>query len=143
MLCLSRAKPVGVSEYQLDIQNVMASPCRSAAAHIEVSCHAAGREKVRLKSGSKEVLQKALRAGVATHICSVNWSQEMVRGTLNAAATAEGSLAEVEIHCNNLAEEGARSTGRIARQATLSNSASLSTLRMQGKMDGELRGRLM
>jgi len=76
---------------------------------------AAGREKVRLKSGSKEVLQKALRAGVATHICSVNWSQEMVRGTLNAAATAEGSLAEVEIHCNNLAEEGARSTGRIAR----------------------------
>ena len=78
---------------------------------IEVT--AAGRDKVQLKPGSKETLQRAARAGVSTHICSVNWSQELVGGAVEGAA--EEPLEGVEIHCNDLAEEGGISTGQIVR----------------------------
>ena len=70
---------------------------------------------MQLKPGSREVLQSAARAGVATHVCSVNWSLELVRGALEGAA--EEPLEGVIIHCNDLADEGGISTGHIIRQS--------------------------
>jgi hypothetical protein len=65
------------------------------------------------------VLLNSLEAGVAIHICSVNWSEALVRGALEGVTIATGQAAGVVVHCNNLVVEGGWSTGQIVRSVAL------------------------
>ena len=72
---------------------------------------AVGREKVRLKQHSSEVLQATLAAGISTHIVSVNWSSDLIRGALQSASLAEGLM----VHSNSLEAEAGFTTGRVSK----------------------------
>ena len=64
-----------------------------------------------LKTQGSAVLQKAIAAGLSTHVVSVNWSRDVILGALHGVVGLKPS----QVWSNSLEEVSGLTTGRLDR----------------------------